>query len=206
MSSSSAFGRMVRPILLVLAALWLLVEELVWNVVAELVARLARLRLVARLEARIARLGPYPAMTLFILPVAAVLPFKLYGTWLIATGHVITGVGIIVIAKLGGTVFLTRLFEVCRPQLLRIGWFARFHDWLMRTKRRLHDYLHSLPAWVALTRRIHAVRRGLRNAIAMLRGRLAVWRRRGPSLVGRLRAARRFLARSGDRRASSSAD
>ncbi len=203
MSSRWPVRRVVRPILLVVAALWLLAEELVWNVVADLVARLARLRLVARLEAQIARLGPYPAMALFLLPVAAVLPFKLYGTWLIATGHVVTGAGIIVIAKLGGTVFLTRLYDICRPRLLTIGWFARGHAWLMRVKRRVHDALDRSPAWVALRRTLHAVKHSVKAAVQPVRQWMAGWRGRGPSLWGRLRAARRALARDGARRAAS---
>lgn len=193
MSFRSVLRRAASPVLVFAAALVLLFEDFVWDSVAALVARIARLRLIAALEARIARLGPYPAMALFVIPVLVILPFKLYGTWLIASGHVLTGVAVIVVAKLGGTVFLTRLFHVCRPQLLRVVWFARLHDWLLRTKERVYARLHAMPAWIAAARMVAALRQRLAALRAALRAELAPRRGSGPFLAARFRAARRLL-------------
>ena len=185
--------RIGHAVLIVLAALELAFEELVWNAVGAVVARVARLRLVARLEARLARLPPYPAMALFVIPFAAVLVCKLYGTYLIAGGHAGLGVMVILLAKIVGTMIMTRLFTVCRPQLMRIAWFARLYAGFMAFKARIMARLHAMPAWIALAR-----------ALAALRSRLAGWRRAlrrwlpsasaGPWRA-RWRAARRVLLR-----------
>jgi hypothetical protein len=46
-----------------------------------------------------------------------------------------------------GTAVVARLFSVCRPTLLRVGWFRWGHDWLLGMKERVYRHLKSMPAW-----------------------------------------------------------
>ena len=84
-------------------------------------AGVARLRPIHWLETRIARLPPYAAMAMFLVPWLVLLPAKVLGLWLIGTGHVASGVGVFVVAKVVGTALLARLFSLTRPALLTIG-------------------------------------------------------------------------------------
>jgi hypothetical protein len=78
---------------------------------------------------------------------AANLPFKLYGIWLIAKGHVASGVATILAAKLIGTMFLTRLFTICSPKLRRIGWFAALYDRFLQFHTWISTWFHTALLW-----------------------------------------------------------
>jgi hypothetical protein len=139
--------RVLTPPLVVLAALWMLLEEFLWVWVGALIARVAHLPAVARVEARIARLPPYAAMTLFAVPTALLVPVKLGALYLIAAGHAVLGIAILVIAKLALTAVITRLFALCRGQLLTVAWFARLHDWVLRLRADLYARVREMPGW-----------------------------------------------------------
>ncbi|MBI1209097.1 MAG: hypothetical protein GC191_17630 [Azospirillum sp.] len=190
MSLRAVLRGATSPVVIAVAALLLMFEDFVWSMVAAAVARIARLRVIAGLEARAARLGPGWAMALFVVPFAVVAPFHLYGFYLIAIGHAVFGVGIIVAAKLSGTMVLVRLFQVCRPQLMRVRWFARSYYWLVRTKRALYGRLHAMPVWVAVATLVSELRRRIGSALADLRARANLVRARGLLTLARLRAAR----------------
>lgn len=150
--------RILTPPLVVLAALWMLVEEYLWVHLHDLVARLARLPAIARLEARIAALPPYGAMVLFAVPTAMIFPIKLFALYLIAAGHALTGCAVIVAAKVIGTAVVARLFELCRPQLLTVAWFRRLHDWVLRLRDTLYARIRAMPAWQRAHAAVQSVR------------------------------------------------
>ena len=79
----AALWRVVRRGLVfalnILLALILLFEEWGWRPLARAIAWFAKFRLVARLEAWIASLPPYPALAIFALPGALLFPVKLLG-------------------------------------------------------------------------------------------------------------------------------
>jgi hypothetical protein len=139
--------RVLTPPLVVLAALWMLFEEFLWVRLTALVARLARLPAIAKLEARIARLPPYPAMALFAVPTVLLVPVKFGALYLIGSGQAVLGIAVLVVAKLALTAVITRLFAICRPQLLSIAWFARLHDWVLRMRAALYERVRGMPGW-----------------------------------------------------------
>src|SRR5579872_2950651 len=143
----TALRRVLTPPLLIVAALWMLFEEVLWVRLAALVARLERQPAVARFEARLERLPPYAAMMLFVVPAALLIPIKLLGVYLIATRHALLGIALIVAAKLGITAMVARLFAICRPQLMSVGWFARLHDWVLRLRDDLYARVRAMPGW-----------------------------------------------------------
>ena len=53
-------------------------EEWLWDRLTDLMARLARAPVVRRMESRIAVLPPYPAMAVFLLPSALLLPVNIF--------------------------------------------------------------------------------------------------------------------------------
>ena len=174
--------RVATPPLVVLAALLFLVEEYLWDRLSAALARLARLPAVARVEAAIAALAPYPAMTLFLVPAIMLVPIKLAAVYMMATGHLILGVAVVVVAKLLGTAIVARLFHLCQPSLLSVPWFRRLYDWVLATRDRLYGSLRAMPAWRATVDAVHRTK--------------ALLARRRSWLAARFLAARRSFRRS----------
>lgn len=167
----SPWRRVLRGLLAVPAALWMVLEEWLWDSLVAITKWVARLPIFARLEAAIARLRPYPAMLLFLVPWLMLLPAKLLSFWLLGTGKKLLGVGVFVGAKVIGTAILARLFTLTRPALLQIGWFARLHRWFTGLRDRLYAYVRGLRAYQLARRWLAAVREWARAAWRRLRGR-----------------------------------
>ena len=122
-------------------ALIVLFEEWGWEPLQRAAAAVARLPPLAWLERRIAALPPGAALAVFVLPSLALVPVKLAALWLIGHGHAGLGLTLVVVAKLVGTAVVARLFELTRPALLRLAWFARLYG-------RWSAYKATLLAWV----------------------------------------------------------
>lgn len=138
-------ARILTPPMIVLAALFMFVEEWIWDHLAAFMAWVGRAPALRWAEARIAALPPYAAMAAFLLPGLILMPVKISAFWLAARGHAVYAAGVFIAAKATGTAVAARLFTLCRPSLLTVGWFRRAYEWLGRLKNRLY---HSAP-WQA---------------------------------------------------------
>ena len=170
--------RILGAPLILLAALWLFLEEWLWDRLADLMAFLARLPAVRALEQRIAALPPYAAMTLFLVPLALLLPFKIAALWLLARGDVMFGIALFLAAKVLGTALVAWIYSHCRSSLLTVRWFAACHRAFVRFRDYIHARLAELGVWRAaraLTARARQWMRSLRTG--GLRRRLAALRR-----------------------------
>jgi hypothetical protein len=197
----AAAWRLVRPYVIfalnVLAALLLLFEEWGWRPLNNLLAQLARFRIWAMAELWIAGLPPYGALVALGIPTAILVPAKLFGVYLLALGHIVSAVIVLVLAKLASTALIARIFILTKPALMQIGWFQRAYDifvpwqealftwirtsWVWRygrvVKWRTRNFLRR--SWTALRPRFDAAWADLRpRAIAMGR-RLRAWGRGG---------------------------
>lgn len=166
--------RLVRAVFGILAALWILIEEWLWEGLKRAMQWLGRLPIVRGLEARIARLGPKAAMAMFAIPWLLLLPAKLLAFWLLGTGRATAGILVFVFAKVAGTAVLARLFTLTKPALLTVGWFRRLYEWFTALKQRLFAYVRTLRAVIWVKKVSASVRQYLR----------AVWRRLHGGPVG----------------------
>lgn len=137
-----------------LAALVFLIEEFIWDSSARLMARLGALRTIHAVEKHIAALPPRWAVVAFLLPSSILIPAKLIGLEAIAHGHWLLGSITFVLAKIAGMALFSRIFNLTRPALLQITWFARLYDWVMLYRNRIHAYLDN---WATYQRAIHAL-------------------------------------------------
>jgi hypothetical protein len=111
-------------------------------------AWLGRLKLLQPLYAWIARLRPYPALALFSVPVVILEPVKPVGAFLVAAGHVMSGILTIAVGEILKITLVERLFHLTRDRLMQIPAFAllyrqwmRFRDWVTSSEiwRWCHD-------------------------------------------------------------------
>jgi len=172
------------------AAIVLLVEEWLWDDLARLAAAVGRWPPLAWLEGHIRRLPPWAAVLLFVSPSALVFPVKVAAVWLVAHGHPALGLATLVVAKVGGTALLARLYALTEPQLLSIGWFARLRARVLAFEQRVHGAI-----------RASAVYRAVRAQAVLVRAAAAAWLRSGDHLgVRRGWEAARRLSRRRSRR------
>lgn len=132
-----------------LLALVILFEEWGWRPLAAALASFARLKPIAALEAAIARLPPWPALLVFALPSVLLLPLKLAALWLIAKGHVVAASALFVGAKIAGTAVVARLFQLTRPALMQLAWFAWTYETVMPWKEALIARVRASAVWQA---------------------------------------------------------
>ena len=169
----SLLRRIFRALFTIPLAVWVFLEEWIWDGMLAFMAWLGKLPPIRWAEAQIAKLPKYVALLAFVLPAAILLPFKLAAFWLIAHGHGIYGLWVFVIAKVIGTAFLARIFSLTKPTLLTIGWFNRAYLAVIGWKERLYAYVRALPVY----QRIRELAREMKLAIK------ARWRK----MLGRLR-------------------
>lgn len=177
--------RLFTPPLVVVAALLVLLEEtlIVW--LQQLMARLASLRWIAALEACAARLPPYPAMILFLLPVIQVLVVELVGAWLLLLGQPLLGAAIAGVGKAIGTALAGRVYKVVRPALATLPWFVWIETRVFAWRDRLYGAVRGMPAWQAAVAVVHRCRTWMRAHLDRFRNMRPGW------ILRRLAAIRR---------------
>ena len=148
-----------------LAAAVFLIEEAIWDWTAALMARLGAIRAVHAVEKHIASLRPRWAFLAFILPSLIFIPAKLLGVEAIAAGHWVLGSGVFLFAKVAGFALFSRIFNLTRPTLMQLGWFARVYTWIMGYRNRIHAYLDGWQAYQRVRQRIRALLQGIRSAL-----------------------------------------
>lgn len=173
--------RLLRPLWFLLALIFL-IEAWIWErlepIVEWIVARIPFARAKAAIAAAIMRLPPYATLLVFAIPGLLLLPFKLAGLWLLGKGHVIAGGGVFLLAKTVGLAVTAFLFETCKPKLMQLGWFARFHALMLRLKEWAHRQTEPARRWMRVLRaRLGGQKSRLLAFVARLRRRS--WRRAG---------------------------
>jgi hypothetical protein len=146
--------RLLRGLLLGLAAIVILLEEWGWQPLTRWAAKLAQWPPIKRLEARLVKLNPQHALLLFLAPTLLLFPIKVLALWLIHQGKSSLGIALIVAAKLLGTAMIGRLFILTESQLNQIPWFARALGGWRHTKQRVLQAVRSSSA----ARTIHQLR------------------------------------------------
>ena len=149
--------RIFTPPFVVLAALFIFVEEWIWDRMTALMARVARLPIMQMLEQRLRQMPPYGALALLLLPGLLLLPVKLAALYFIAHGHAMAGLSVIITAKVVGTALVARLFAVCHDTLMTIDWLSRLCAWVVRIKTSLYNRIKSMAAWKRMVEMKHAI-------------------------------------------------
>lgn len=173
--------RLLAPVVY-LAALFLMLEDWLWNLGARLTAGLAQWAPLRRLERRIGRMRPVPALVLFLLPPLLLFPVKIVALYAMTRGHAWTGLAVIIVAKLVSAAAVARLYILTRPALMTMPWFARLEARFLALKERAIVKLQATAAWQQARAMTASLRRGCHRAAPhwqrLLRRLAALWRAR----------------------------
>lgn len=186
--------RLLAP-LITAAALLLMFEDWCWDLGMRAMRHLATWPPLHALERRICALSPRVALCLFVLPAILLFPVKVMALVAIANGHPVSGVGVIVVAKLLGAAIVARLYALTLPALLTLVWFARGHAGFMRVKTRWIGHLKASAHWhhcVDGAARARAFVRGAAHALARRVAPAKPFGARGATRPARM--LRRFIA------------
>ena len=150
--------RILKGVLLAPLAVLLLFEEWGWEPLAACFAALGRLPVWRQIERLIVRLPPWAALLAFGIPMLLILPVKLLALFLVGKGHLVTGLGLVVSAKIAGTALAARLFQLTEPALMRMGWFSRVYPpWKAWKDQMLRQVRVSWP-WRLARRMKHSAK------------------------------------------------
>lgn len=170
--------------ILALAALFML-EAWLWDVtgaaIRHVLGWIPYQRLKLWVAARVEHLSPWLTLGVFIIPALVLLPLKFLTLLLFAEGHVLSGIGMALFAKLAGLGVSSFLFTLCKPKLMElrfirwlythcIYWRDRAHVLLAPYKAQLREGMASLRALLPrgkglekLRARMHSLRRKQRG-------------------------------------------
>jgi hypothetical protein len=153
-------GRVLSPVVAVLAALYFLIDALFLPPLRLLAKWLGSFGVLARLGAWIRTLGPYQTLALFLVPLIILEPVKPVAAYFMATGRVSHGVVVLVVGEILKVTIVERLFHIGRDKLLTIPAFAWAYNYVMRWLA----WLEAMPAWQAVMRQVRAVKAQARAA------------------------------------------
>jgi hypothetical protein len=139
--------RLIGLLAEILVTLYLVFDGLLRPLFRPLARWLAKLRLVIRLSELIGRMPAYAVLALLIVPFAFAEPAKIYALYLMASGHVVIGLAVLVAAYLVSIVVVDRIFEAGKPKLFTIPWFFKLWTWLVSYRDRMLDWLKSTYVW-----------------------------------------------------------
>lgn len=178
---------LLRPPLLLLAFLWVVLEETIWRWAKAIGGLIARIPIFAALERLVLRLDAHVVLLFFAVPIVALFPVKMGALWLIGSGRPLSGIALLLAAKSIGTAFSARLYVVAEPKLMEIPAFAWVRGHVLALLARAHAFLDSSPTWQAARRVGRQVKAAVRSAAGRVRAMLLG---DAPSLLDRVRAVR----------------
>ena len=102
------------------------------------------------LRRHIRRLGPYQSLALLAIATSLVEPLKIFAVAIAGAGHWIAGTITIVCAYTVSLLLVERLFEIVKPKLLTLPWFARLWNWFVARRNNVLGWLRRTLTFHAL--------------------------------------------------------
>lgn len=122
----------MKKILLSLLAIILVIEEWLWDALSAFGHFLISLLHLEKFERWINQLSPNTALIAFMIPILIVTPINLAALVLLANGLILQGILLEVLAKVLGTLLVSRVFALTKSQLLTFKILAVIYSTVMR--------------------------------------------------------------------------
>jgi hypothetical protein len=158
-------GRIFKPLVFVLAAIYFVVDAAFWTIARPVTRLLGDHWIFARARTWIMSLRPYPTLALFTVPVIILEPAKPLAAYLTATGHFGSGLIVLVISELLKLVLIERLFKLSRDKLMSMPAFAWGYGKFCQTR----TWVESLDAWRLMRLWLLTAKRAVRRHVLELR-------------------------------------
>jgi len=146
--SRSAWQLLLLPVRLVIAVL-VIISEVARPLYRPFVNWFSSLSIVKHFGEFVGSLPRAVILVLFVVPLAIAEPLKIYALFVIARGHVISGLVIIALAYLMSFLLVERLFHAGREKLLTYGWLK----WIMDRVATVRDSIAEMKKSVIATLR-----------------------------------------------------
>ena len=134
--------RLLQPVWVLLAIIFL-IEAWLWDHLEPIVARVVAwvpLRAFKQwLADRVDTMSPAMTLIVFIVPVIPLFPLKMVGLWLLTHQYWISAVFTIIFAKLLGVGVAAFVFDVTRPKLLEMAWFAKLYEFVIALRAKARE-------------------------------------------------------------------
>lgn len=162
-------GPLKRGLLALLRAVltvFIILDELLRPLYRPLIRRLASLRIMQKLEEKVAAL-PRPLVLLALaIPFAIAEPLKIIGLLLFAREQFWAGLVVTAFAHLMSFVFVERIYEAGREKLLSYPWFAWIMEQVVRVRDKVLGWVRETSAYGFAMRTRDKARRWWRMILA----------------------------------------
>ena len=170
---------LAAPFVLI-AAIFVLLEDWLWDDLQRLAAAIGRLPVFRQLESLIVALPPYGALAMFAAPTLLLFPVKLAALWFIAQGKPTFGFLIAAVAKVVGTALIARIYKLTEAKLLLIGWFAWLRERFLAFKTRVYSAIKATRFYKRAHQQTQLLKEWFRR---FKQNRKGFWRRRWEAAV-----------------------
>lgn len=128
----------MKKILLSLLAIFLIIEEWLWDFLTAVGRSLFHWLNLEQFEQWLRQTNPPMALVAFSIPLLIVTPINLLAFGLIAKGLILQGILMEVLAKLLGTLLVARVFALTKPQLLTFAFLNIIYTSITRWLKWAH--------------------------------------------------------------------
>ncbi|MDB5579524.1 MAG: hypothetical protein JWR80_4700 [Bradyrhizobium sp.] len=139
--------RLFKPLWVLLAVIFL-IEAWLWDhlepVVERVVARIPLRAFKRWLVEKVGTLSPATTLIVFVVPAILLFPLKLLGLWLLAHEYWAGAVMLMVFAKFLGLGVTAFVFDVTRPKLLQMRWFAKLYEWVLALRAKAAELVNPI--------------------------------------------------------------
>lgn len=142
-----AWQLLLAPLRLVIAVL-VIISEVARPLYRPFVKWFSSLSIVVHFSELVGSLPRAVILVLFVVPLAVAEPLKIYALFVIAKGHVISGLAIIASAYLMSFLLVERLFHAGREKLLTYGWLKWIMDRVETVRNRVSEMKESVMTTV----------------------------------------------------------
>lgn len=129
----------MKKFLLSVLAILILIEEWLWDGLSALGHWLAAILGLASFEQWLTQRTPNQALLAISIPILIVTPINFAAFWLLANGLILQGIGLEIVAKLLGTLFVARFFSLTKQQLLSFRLIAWLYNSISYWLRWAHE-------------------------------------------------------------------
>jgi hypothetical protein len=156
------YRKVVNTLLTVLVFIYLILEELVWERIAEPIYGFIReLKILHKVETLILNLNRYALLIFFLVLFAAVEFLGIIAIGLFAQGQVLIGT-LIYIGKIPIAAFTFWVFKVAQDKLMTFAWFKFCYEWLLA---QLHK-IKTSAIYMGIKAKMAAMKTWLKSLLA----------------------------------------